>query len=128
MRATSARKLRALLAVDQPVVEGQRERGDPAGHDLVVHHPRLLADGAEGEDRGLARVEDRRAGVDAEDADVGDRDRAAGHGRPARLALAGVATSSFSAGQRSGSVSASASLMFGTISPRGVAAAMPRFT
>ena len=45
--------------------------------------------GAEGQDRRLPRVEDRGAGVDAEHAHVGDRDRAAGHVRRRRLPLAG---------------------------------------
>ena len=51
--------------------------------------PRLLAHRAEAQDRGLARVDDRRAGVDAEDADVGDRERAAAHLGRLGLALAG---------------------------------------
>src|SRR4051812_21653745 len=67
------------LAVDDPVVEGQAEGGDLPGHDLPLVHPRLPAHGTEGEDRRLPGVEDRGAGVDAEDADVGDGDRAAGH-------------------------------------------------
>ena len=41
--------------------------------------PRAPGDGAEREDRGLTRVEDGRAGIDPEDAHVGDRDGAARH-------------------------------------------------
>ena len=119
---------RALLAVDQAVVEGQREGGDPARDDLVVHHPRLLADRAEGEDRGLARVDDRGAGVDAEDADVGDRERAAGLVGRLGLALAGRGDQVVQRRAELGQGGGSAFLMFGTISPRGVAAAMPRLT
>ena len=51
--------------------------------------PRPLVDRAEAQDRGLARVDDRRAGVDAEDAHVGDREGAAGHLGRLRLTLAG---------------------------------------
>ena len=62
----------ALLAVDVAVVERQRQRRDVTDGDLVDavtgDHPRLLADRAEAEDRRLAGVDDRRAGVDAEDA------------------------------------------------------------
>ncbi len=50
--------------------------------------------------------------------------RSAGVAWPARA----VSVSSASARARPGSDSAWASLMFGTISPRSVAAAMPRFT
>ena len=46
----------------------------------------ILLDRAEAQDRRLARVDDRRAAVDAEDADVGDRERAAAH--VGRLGLA----------------------------------------
>ena len=53
-----------------------------------VHDPRLLLDRAEAQDRGLARVDDRRAAVDAERPDVGDRERAAAHLGRLRLALA----------------------------------------
>ena len=52
------------------------------------------------------------------------RDMSAGVVRPARA----VATSSSSAPASSASDIASASLTLGTISPRGVAAAMPRLT
>ena len=51
-------------------------------HDLVARRSTThgcLLDRAEAQDRGLARVDDRRARVDAEDADVGDRERAAAH-------------------------------------------------
>src|SRR5262249_36812218 len=76
----------ALLAVDVPVVEAQRERRHLANNHFVIHHPRLLPDRAEGEDRGFTRVDDRGPAVDAEDTDVGDRERAAGHLRRLRLA------------------------------------------
>src|SRR5690606_24314745 len=67
---------RAQLAVHEAVVEAQRELGDPADRQLALVDPRHLADGAEGEDRRLARVEDRGAGVDAERTDVRDGDGA----------------------------------------------------
>src|SRR5699024_988090 len=55
-RGDVAQQLRAQCAVDQAVVEAQRERGDLARHDLPVHHPRLLLDRADAEDRGIAGV------------------------------------------------------------------------
>ena len=48
------------------------------GTTCAVDHPRAVDDPSHGEDRGLARDEDRRAAVDAEDTDVRQRDRAAG--------------------------------------------------
>ena len=57
------------------------QRGSIRSSAPAPHHPRHPADRAERHDPGLAGVEDRRAGVDAEHADVGDRDRAAGHVR-----------------------------------------------
>src|SRR5665648_436594 len=65
-------------AVHQPVVEGQRQLRHVALADLALVHPRLLADRTERQDRRLAGVEDRRAGVDPEYAHVGDRDGAVG--------------------------------------------------
>src|SRR5690606_30845993 len=67
---------RTEAAVDEAVVDTQRELGHLTGLDLALVDPGLLAHGTEGEDRGLARVQDRCAGVDAERADIGDRDRA----------------------------------------------------
>src|SRR5690606_12290673 len=80
------------LSIDQAAVERDRQLGGPARHDLLAavgrgDDPRLAAHGAEGDDRGLTRVDDRRAGVDPEDADVGDRDGTTRHLsrlRPAR--------------------------------------------
>src|SRR5699024_9823341 len=74
------------LAVDEPVIEAQRELGDPAGFDLALVHPRALRDRSEGEDRRLAGVEDRGAGIDAEDPHVGDRHGAILHRRDRGLA------------------------------------------
>src|SRR6478735_2911496 len=69
----------ALLPVDVSMVEGERELGDLAYDDLVVDHPGLLLDRAEAQDGRLTRVDDRSAGVDTEDPDVGDREAAAAH-------------------------------------------------
>ena len=102
---------------------------DLAHGQLPLVHPRGVLDLAEGQDRGLARGEDGRAGVHAEHADVGDRDRAAAHVGRAWPCRPGRSRSSPpSARARPGSESACASLTFGTTSPRSVAAAMPRFT
>ena len=69
------------------MVEGEAQRHDLPQGDLVLVLPRHLAHGAQGQDGGLARVQDGRAGVDPEDADVGDGDGAAGEVR--RTGLAG---------------------------------------
>src|SRR5699024_559055 len=71
----------AELTVHQPVVEGERQLGDPARFHLALVHPRPLRDRTEREDGRLPGVEDRGAGVDAEDADVGDRDGPVAHRR-----------------------------------------------
>ena len=115
---------RGLLAVDEAMVERQRERHDLPQRDLPLELPRQAPHLAHGDDRRLPRVEDRRAGVDPEDADVRDRDRPAGEVGRARVPLPRRGRASAS----SASVMASASLMVGTTSPRGVAAAMPRLT
>jgi hypothetical protein len=88
------------------------------------------ADGAPTPDRGCRprRVEDGRARVDPEDAEVGDRERPAAEGgrlvRPARAVSARRPISS----ARSIRLSLSASATCGTMRPRSVAAAMPRLT
>src|SRR5690606_12138481 len=71
-----AQQLRAERPVDEAVVEAQREGRDLPRLDPAIHHPRLLLDRADAEDRGLARVQDRGAGVDVEHAEVRDRDGA----------------------------------------------------
>ena len=125
----SARKRDALLAVDDPVVERQREREHLAQRDAALVLPRLTADRPDREDRRLPGRQDGRARIHAEHADVGDRDRSAaevGGRRPP-----GARGRRRAAGSRPAtppSVSASASRMTGTSSPRGVAAAMPRWT
>ena len=127
--ATSASTLEPSSPSTSRWSKRQRQRGDLARLDLALVHPRLELDRAEREDRGLAGVEDRRAGVDAEDADVGDRDRAARHvGRGASCPRGPWRPARRARRPARGSVLACASLMFGTISPRGVAAAMPRLT
>src|SRR5690606_8241085 len=61
-------ELRDDLAVDDTVIGADRQRGDLTRNDLVAHHPRLLPDLPEREDRGLTRIDDRRTGIDSEDA------------------------------------------------------------
>src|SRR3954452_3284680 len=83
---------RALLPVDEAMVERQRQRGDVADLDLLPAllgrvNPGLGAYRAESKDRRLTRVDDRRTSVDAEDADIGDRERATGHLRGLRPSL-----------------------------------------
>ena len=81
-------ELRRELTVDDPVVEGHRQRDHLADGELPFVHPRARRDGAEADDRALPRVEDRGAAVDAEDADVRDAERAAGQVRGAGVPLA----------------------------------------
>jgi len=52
----------ALGAVDHTVVEGHRERRDPAGFDTILDHPGALGDLTEREDAGLSWL---RIGVPA---------------------------------------------------------------
>src|SRR5205823_1237717 len=71
-------ELRAELPVDHPMVEGQAQVTHlPDRHGAVVH-PRPGRNRTDAKNGCLAGIEDRRTAVDAEDADVGDRDRAVG--------------------------------------------------
>src|SRR5690606_23116926 len=67
------------VPVHHAVVEGAAQGGDPTRDHFPVHNPWLLADGAEGNDRDLARVDDRGAGIDAQGTDVGDAQRTIAH-------------------------------------------------
>ncbi len=78
IRPMSARKREPCSPSTSRWSNDRLERHDLAQRDLAPVLPRLPAHGAHREDRRLPGVEDRRARVDAEDADVRDRDRAAG--------------------------------------------------
>ena len=127
--ADVAQEERRRLPVDQPVVEGQAQGHDVAQGHLALELPGPPLHGAEGEDGGLARVEDGHAGVHAEDADVGEGDGAAaqvvGVQRAARARAGQLAPARAVSSRR---VRSCASLMFGTTRPRGPATAMPRLT
>ncbi len=69
-------ELRSEFAIDDPVIERQTKCGDLPNLDLAFVYPRCRPDGPEHQDRRLAGREDRCAGVDAEHADVGDREGA----------------------------------------------------
>ena len=66
--------------IDVPVVESQRKGGDISRLDPLIgtstHYPRPPVDRAETQDCALARVDDRRTGIDSEDPDIGDREGA----------------------------------------------------
>ena len=68
------------FAVDDPVVERDGHGGDPAGnhlfHTVVRDHPGPSFDGTHAEDRRFVAVDYWGSRVDAEDADVGDGERA----------------------------------------------------
>src|ERR1035437_836306 len=66
-------------AVDQAMVEAQREMADAADGDGVVDHYRSLIDGADAHDGDLGLINDRRAHQAAEAAEVGDGECAARH-------------------------------------------------
>ena len=71
------------------MVESCTDGGYLANLDLVVDHPRLWADRAEGNDGYFAWVQDRGSGVYAEDSDVGDGDGSILHLGRRRFAFAG---------------------------------------
>src|SRR3954468_7320376 len=77
--------------VEGPVVDREREPHRAADGDrtLVLHHG--PCGGADGEDRGLGRVDDRGELVDPEHAEVGDGEGPAPHVGPAEGAGAGLA-------------------------------------
>ena len=82
-------------AVDDAVIEAQREALDGADRDgvvavLVGEDFGFLVEAADAEDRGLRLVDDRRAELLAEDAGVGKREGAAGDLVRSELLVAGA--------------------------------------
>ena len=77
-----------LLAVDEPVIIGERDVHHRTDHDLTVHRHRPLLDLVHAEDAGLGRIQDRRREQRAEDAAVGDGEGAAGEIVGHQLAVA----------------------------------------
>src|SRR5207237_1158832 len=78
-------EFRRQRAVDDPVIDGDRDPGTAAGHDLRIDHHGSRLDGAEGDDTTFRRVDDGGASLDrATGPAVGDGDVAAAHlaGRP----------------------------------------------
>src|SRR4029079_3745798 len=63
--------------VDRSVVHRQGQAHHLAGDDRAVLHDRFVADGPDGQDRCLGRVDDRGELLDAVHPEVGDRDRPA---------------------------------------------------
>ena len=119
---------RAVGAVGHAVVEGERERQQQPRHDLALAHHRLLARARHAEDGHLGVVDDRdRAGA-AERADIRDRERAPAQVVERRLALAhALGERGRARGPTSSSGFLSTSRMTGTIRPRSVATATPRW-
>src|ERR1017187_731394 len=66
-------------AIDQAMVEGEREMADAADGDGVVDHHGSLVDRADAHDGDLRLVDHRRAHQTAEAAEVGDGESPAGH-------------------------------------------------
>ena len=88
--ATSVcRNVAAVGAVDRAVVAGQHQLHDRRDLDLPVADDRLVLDRADGEDRDLRRVEDGGELLDAEHAEVRDRERPALEVRELQLVVAG---------------------------------------
>ena len=83
---------------------------------------------ADTENAGFPWIQNGGARVDGKDADIGDRERAAGHVRRLSLAITRPRHDSWIAAASSTRLSDSALLTLGTRSPRVVAAAIPRFT
>ena len=79
-----------LAAVDDAVVVGEGQVHHRPDDDLVVDGDRPLLDRVHAEDAALRRVEDRRREQRAEDAAVGDRERAALEVVDGDRALAGL--------------------------------------
>src|SRR5215475_3352959 len=64
-------------AVEDAVVEGDRDRSDRADHELAVADDRTVGDAADAEDRDLGVVDDRRRQQAAELAGARDGERRA---------------------------------------------------
>src|SRR5262249_36521026 len=78
-RTERLQKARGRRAVHDAVIESQAQGDAVARHDLIADDCRLALDPTDAEDAALAVVKDRREGVDAERAEVGDGERAAAH-------------------------------------------------
>ncbi len=76
--ADATQELGGVGAVEDPVVARQRQPHDVADDDLAVAHDRRRRHRADGQDRRLRRVDHGDEALDAEHAEVGDRERARG--------------------------------------------------
>ena len=90
-RDERTQELGAVRAVDRAVVAGERDVHHRRDVDLAVDDDGRRLHGADGQDRHLRRVEHGDELVDAEHAEVRDRERAAAHVLPRQLAVAGTA-------------------------------------
>jgi hypothetical protein len=77
-RFEGGEELRADGAVDDAVVAGERERHRLADDDLAGFHDGLRDGRADGEDRGVGRVDDGAEFRDAHHAEIGNAEGAAG--------------------------------------------------
>ena len=83
-------ELHRFAAVDQAVIVAQGEVHHGADHDLIVHDDGPFLNAVHPQNRGLRRVENRRAEHRAEDAAVGDGEGSAHHVGGCDLAFAGL--------------------------------------
>src|ERR1700694_1385461 len=73
LRYQRRQEFRREGAVDDPMIDGDRDPCAAAGHDLAIDHHRARFDGGEGAHAAFRRIDDGGAGLNrATGADVGD--------------------------------------------------------
>ena len=98
MRFDGVEEFRAEQAVDDAMVAGERERHALADDDFVVFNHRLFDGGADGEDGGVRRVDDRAEAIDAGHTEVGDAEGATGKFSRLEFLVFGATTEGFGFG------------------------------
>ena len=115
-------------AVEDAVIDGQGELQCGCGGESTVAHDGFLLDGADGQDRGLGRVDDGGEVIDAVHPEVADRECAAGHSSGVSLPERARSTSACALTAIVVRLLRSASRTTGTSSPLSTATAQPMFT
>ena len=77
LRRDVGEEARRISAIRDAVVDGERERDDRSHRRSAIRRDDAIRDAADGEDRRLRWIDDRREAIDAERAEIRDGDRRA---------------------------------------------------
>ena len=77
MRRDVGEEARRISAIRDAVVDGERERDDRPHRRSAIRRDDAIRDAADGEDRRLRWIDDRREAIDTERAEIRDGDRRA---------------------------------------------------